>query len=236
MGPPPDVEEQAEHNDQAGWAGCKGRQQVLTNRSLNDKNRGTQATTAAHGKSAELVAAGPNVYNKEAETGSDGEVGPASKEEDTVLPDLDQGSAMARFRGEGPPMGSCGALGGRAGGEIPPLTQGQANHLPRAGLPVFNSVPADWAGFRWGFQTIKDGQHSDALYLLQLKTRILKEGQNLLSGIRSADKAWQVLGDFYDNKDSGAATGGIKEKVGLLSFAAITAAVDVDAKRLDTRK
>ena len=66
------------------------------------------------------------------------------------------------FRDEGPPVGSSGAPGGGGGGELPPLAQRQTICLPRAGLPVFNAVPTDWAGFRRGFQALADGQYPDA--------------------------------------------------------------------------
>ena len=98
-------------------------------------------------------------------------------------------------------MGSSGAPGARSCGELAPLAQRQANRPPRARLPVFSSVPTDWAGFRRGFKAFADGQRPDAVYLLHLKAKIPKEGQKLLAEIRFADEA--------------TATGGSKEKVGL---------------------
>ena len=59
----------------------------------------------------------------------------------------------------------------------------------------------EWAKFHRGFQALPDDQYPDAVYLHQLKTRIPREGQNLLSQILSADEAWRVLDGHYGNKD-----------------------------------
>ena len=47
-----------------------------------------------------------------------------------------------------------------------------------------------------------DGQYTEAAYILQLKVRIPRKGQHLLSGITSVSEAWQVLDNFYGNQET----------------------------------
>ena len=72
------------------------------------------------------------------------------------------------------------------------------SHLPRAELPSFlTGKQTEWAEFRRCYQAMADGQYEDPIYLHMLKTKLPKEGKNLLAGITEVQEAWQVMENFY---------------------------------------
>ena len=73
----------------------------------------------------------------------------------------------------------------------------QRDWPPKEELPQFKDTLSDWAEFRQAFHTMANGQYTEAVYILQLKRRIPKEGRNLLSGVTEIAEPWQVLDNYY---------------------------------------
>ena len=70
-------------------------------------------------------------------------------------------------------------------------------HLPRAELPKFTGKLTDWPEFYRCFRAMADHQYSPPIYLMQLKSKLTKEGQNLLAGVTDVDQAWEVLQGYF---------------------------------------
>ena len=62
-------------------------------------------------------------------------------------------------------------------------------HLPRAELPKFSGKLTEWPEFHRCFRAMADHQYSPLIYLMQLKSKLTKEGQSLLAGVTNVEHA-----------------------------------------------
>jgi hypothetical protein len=159
---------------------------------------GREADAAAYRQPAPSRPGRPSLTRQLGSGGTQGVTAQSGGREEDWGTGIQEGSSIHAGSFQAP-----GRLDTRVPQEVEQRSQrpGQPYWLPRAELPEFKGQLTEWAEFRRGFQALADHQYPDPIYLLQLKKRIPREGQNLLAGIVSATEAWEVLDSFYGNKD-----------------------------------